>query len=710
MSTQQEIAGLGHSNTYKKFRYTLLTKDDDPLTLTHAPDGWKSGELTFIRDSFYKGVMESFSTNSLEFVKEARDFIKTAYERGGIDYEITIYIDILVNSTFKYQRYFTGKLDLSTYKIDSIKVSCEIIPTGFQNVVINRDDVEVNLLSDKFIGGGEGSMEQITSMPAKVTIPFYASTINGSWDGTYRSLSILPTGHYVPFSLSFTEFNEGECDSQEVDSTTKLFTASQDRTLVIYGNVNLELMSNNGVADFSIIMRLMKNGIALYSFTDSYTGVEEASSTLEVDKTITVEDGDELYFTMEIISSTVDYGLYYNNNTMSFLEQIGDILPAIDVYSFYIYEAFCRALQLISGKSSPFYSELLGRVDSSPDVYVEDGDSSLVVITKGLLIREFNIDNASIIVTLKDLFTSINGINNIGLGFESGKVRVEKESYFYDITENPNYPTESQRYLTTQIIDISEHLNSEMISKEVLTDYYANKIESGYNNFEYENHDGLKEFNTKSIYSTPIKSVKSTLSIISQYRCDTQGVNKLREKAFSDEPNEDVRGDNDVFIFDVKRGGEFDFIVKTDEDFEIVSGGIDPSQSYNLNFTPRRNLERHGNRIRGMQLADGDEIQWISSGKNTKLITKKSTESIKYENGDILINDLDKSYWKPEAYLFDAPINESIISAIQSNSRGVIKIGENKYGWILEVQTNNDEEKGQFKLLRVDLNNVKITV
>jgi len=710
MSTQQEIAGLGHSNTYKKFRYTLLTKDDDPLTLTHAPDGWKSGELTFIRDSFYKGVMESFSTNSLEFVKEARDFIKTAYERGGIDYEITIYIDILVNSTFKYQRYFTGKLDLSTYKIDSIKVSCEIIPTGFQNVVINRDDVEVNLLSDKFIGGGEGSMEQITSMPAKVTIPFYASTINGSWDGTYRSLSILPTGHYVPFSLSFTEFNEGECDSQEVDSTTKLFTASQDRTLVIYGNVNLELMSNNGVADFSIIMRLMKNGIALYSFTDSYTGVEEASSTLEVDKTITVEDGDELYFTMEIISSTVDYGLYYNNNTMSFLEQIGDILPAIDVYSFYIYEAFCRALQLISGKSSPFYSELLGRVDSSPDVYVEDGDSSLVVITKGLLIREFNIDNASIIVTLKDLFTSINGINNIGLGFESGKVRVEKESYFYDITENPNYPTESQRYLTTQIIDISEHLNSEMISKEVLTDYYANKIESGYNNFEYENHDGLKEFNTKSIYSTPIKSVKSTLSIISQYRCDTQGVNKLREKAFSDEPNEDVRGDNDVFIFDVKRGGEFDFIVKTDEDFEIVSGGIDPSQSYNLNFTPRRNLERHGNRIRGMQLADGDEIQWISSGKNTKLITKKSTESIKYENGDILINDLDKSYWKPEAYLFDAPINESIISAIQSNSRGVIKIGENKYGWILEVQTNNDEKKGQFKLLRVDLNNVKITV
>ena len=74
----------------------------------------------------------------------------------------------------------------------------------------------------------------------------------------------------------------------------------------------------------------------------------------------------------------------------------------------------------------------------------------------------------------------------------------------------------------------------------------------------------------------------------------------------------------------------------------------------------------------------------------------------------MLIIDLDLGYWLPEAYTFEAPVDETTIAALQANPRGVIKIGVDKYGWILEVQTNNEDNKGQFKLLRVDLNNVKV--
>jgi len=167
--SQQSLYGLGNSLANKQFKFVLSTKDDGNKTLKFAPQGWNESELTFIRDKVYKGVIESYSTNELTFVKDGRDFIQTAYERGGIDYDVNIYIYVLVNSTFKYQRYFTGKLDLSTYKIDSIGVTCEIIPSGFQNVVLNRDEIEVDMMSTKFIGGGENSMEYLYGVWEKVT-------------------------------------------------------------------------------------------------------------------------------------------------------------------------------------------------------------------------------------------------------------------------------------------------------------------------------------------------------------------------------------------------------------------------------------------------------------------------------------------------------------------------------------------------------------
>jgi len=66
---------------------------------------------------------------------------------------------------------------------------------------------------------------------------------------------------------------------------------------------------------------------------------------------------------------------------------------------------------------------------------------------------------------------------------------------------------------------------------------------------------------------------------------------------------------------------------------------------------------------------------------------------LKYENGDILVDDLEVGWYIPEAYICEAPVNEQTIAAIQSNPRGVIKIAKDKWGWILECQTNNETNK-----------------
>jgi len=716
LSNQEYISGLGHSLTNKKFRFTLLTKDDTPLTMNYVPMGWETGELTFMRDPFYKGVIESYSTENFEFVKDAKDFVQRAYERGGIDYEITIYIDILINSTFQYQRYFTGKLDLSTYNINSISVSCEIIPGGFQNTILNRDEIKVDLLNTKFIGGGKDSMAQITGIPKGLKIPAYSATQDAAW--TLSDNINLPAGsskHYPGMNVNSTEYEPSETTNQSIaiftgNPTEKFFVSSSDHELNINALLKIRLRSQTVAQNYTITINIYKNLSVIHSQSDSVTGVYAEEFEFTIDKDVTVAAGDELRLTV-VTSGTLGYIAEYNT-TLSVSEMLGDELLQIVSDSFPIYEFTTRILQLISGVASPLYSDLLGRTDSQPVSYASDGDVSLMIMTIGRLIRGFDYTLQTFNASLKDVFKTLNSIWNIGLGFENGKVRIEKEAYFFDITDNSDFPsTDSRPYKVNQILDLSDDVTNELISKEVLPDWYHNEIDSGYTNFEYENIQGLKEFNTKSTYATPIKSIKSKLDLVADYRYDTQGVNKLREKPFSTFPTEDVSGDNNVFGFDCKRGSVYDFDVKTDEDFDSVSGGVDPTQSYNLDFTPRRNLERHGNRIRSMQLAAGDEIQWMSSDKNTKLITQKTGETKpKAENGDILVDNLDLGYWIPEAYICEAPVNEDTIAALQSNPRGVIKIGTDKYGWILEVQTNNEDKKGQFKLLRVNLNNVKIVI
>lgn len=710
--SQQSLAGLGHSNTPKLFKYILSSTDYGVLTLTHVPEGWSDSELTFIRDPKYKGVLQEFSTNELKFEKEGRDYIQTAYEGKGIDYEITVRIEIQNNSSQQYQSYFTGKIDLSTYKINSTEVTVKIIATGFQNVILNREAMKVDLLNTKFIGGGEGSMEQITGMPTTLRLPAYSAQQQTDWLFNAQVDEIAsPYNHYLPMEINSDEFPSGQATEQTLEGTTPFFTSNATRTTTLKGNI-IVAFGSAIPANLSINIQLRKGITVLQTYTDTAFD-EQITFEFAVDEAISLINTDELSFVGVATHDGEEVELTYVTSGVTLSEDIGQDLSGVDLESFAVFEFFARILQLISGEVNPLESEFLGRTDSNPTSYGSDGDGSLMCKTKGRLIREFPIGQETFNANLSDAFNTVNGLQNIGLGFEvrSGvnKAVVEEEAYFFDISDNPNYPdTDSRPYITNQILDLSGIVTDEIIEKEVLPDWYANEIDSGYSKFEYEIVQGLKEFNTKSSYATPIKSVKNKLDLTAKFRFDTQGVNKLRAKPYDTDSTEDVNGDNDVFGFDVKRLGIF--TAKTNEDFSLVTGGIDPEQSYNLNFTPRRNLEKHGNRVRSMRLALTDEIQFLETDKNNKLITQKTGETgTKAENGDILVNDLTPGYWIPEAYSFEAPVNEETIAAIQANPYGVIKIASDKWGWILEVQTNNHRNKGEFKLLRTETSVLAVT-
>jgi hypothetical protein len=184
------------------------------------------------------------------------------------------------------------------------------------------------------------------------------------------------------------------------------------------------------------------------------------------------------------------------------------------------------------------------------------------------------------------------------------------------------------------------------------------------------------------------------------------GINKLRQLGITDNPTEDVSGDEDNFVLKSVRYGA-DWLVETDEAFGSVTGGVDANQSYNLQYSPARNVRRHGMNIRaGLEKNLGTFLKFLSKEKNTKLVTELAGEDSLSENASFQISTLDDPLWVPEAYVCKVPLDATDLATIEANLKGLIKLSSTKYGWILKISPDPDDRIAELKLLRANLDYV----
>jgi hypothetical protein len=104
-----------------------------------------------------------------------------------------------------------------------------------------------------------------------------------------------------------------------------------------------------------------------------------------------------------------------------------------------------------------------------------------------------------LIISLKDLLTSVKNIYCLGYGVERAGsrdvVRVERVSYFY---------RDKKIYEFDHCLSYRE---------EVAKDILYNELEFGYDKFLSSGFNTLDEFNTKHEYITPIKTNKAKLTV-----------------------------------------------------------------------------------------------------------------------------------------------------------------------------------------------------
>lgn len=670
-----------------RYRFYLQNATGGLLEID-APDGWNQSKYAIKREVKYWGVTRKISINDLIFLKASRDYVRDVYEGQGINALIIFTVTRLDDTTGGYISYFTGKLDLSTYKIEQIGVHCQVLDTSFAEKVNNRANQKVDIRKRISVEGYE--IPAFSNENPQLNLPAYSIKAWGTWTlGADADTSV--DLHHVPLQLISSDFDEAQ--SQPIEGSDPMFNNSTAiRTIRMTGQVSGSVMFSEEVPHSLFRINLNVNGAVdkTWSFTGSFS--DEINFGMTIDESFTVNVGGDISLTAQVVSA-ISAVTSYDLADIEISETLESVTGGyITAYPYY--EALLRVLQLITDDNDVMYCTKFGRTDSEVVTYASDGQ--LGHLTKGLYIRKAEGFNDTIPISFAETFASLSCLFQLGMGIETisgkDKVVIEELQYFFS---------------SSVILDLSARIQEETIGKEVIPTRHFNEINVGYNSYEYLTVGGLSEFNTKSNFSTVISALENKLDLVSKYRADTQGIILLRKNrnTAGGGENDDIKGDEDIFVIDSLRDGST-FLGRTDEGFTSVTGGADAENNLNLMLTPKRNLLRNGDIVRaGLQKNLGTYLRWQSSEKNTRLATQLTTEATPLlENADVLVNDLTEPFFLPEFYTLECVMYTDELEAIKDNPKGLIKIAPLKYGWIWDLEMGNEENKVSLKLLRANLN------
>ncbi len=288
-------------------------------------------------------------------------------------------------------------------------------------------------------------------------------------------------------------------------------------------------------------------------------------------------------------------------------------------------------------------------------------------------------------VNFKMLFKTLKALWNVGATIEENdgeqKVRIEELAHFFEDTE---------------VLDLSDRLNTLDIEQESLMEFQYAKIKTGYKKAEYEAVNGRGEYNVNHERTTSMPN-DTTFDNVSDYRADTKGLVDLIDEGKS---SEDAKGEDDIFIVKSQDGGA-DWDAETDENVQILNNtSLFQAGSLNLYFTPTRNLLRHDYIFRsGFDAALDTNIIFQKGDKAVTLQTTDGADDIT-ENQDILIDDLSDPLWDAIALTVEVDFYEADYQLIKANTKGYITLSSTLKGWILDLTWQLSNNRATIKLLK----------
>jgi len=500
-------------------------------------------------------------------------------------------------------------------------------------------------------------------------------------------------------------------------SEVYLFTNNNDETCIeaaeynIKGKYKIKIefnkfetygWSENAYAEFNLLKIKLDNtsvvlDTATLTTTTTVINFQEKHFIFELDRTFdlyeNIDIGEKIAMRVSVTSGLFSPDASLENAITKFdITQYSDSFINITIDSlcastntnaklYLVNETLSHISEYVTNNCLKVYSEYLGRQDSQPFSFLDDGCGGMLGLTSGLFLRRIEDvktdDNKPVFsLTFNEVINAVNCIYPLGFTIEQNGedevIRIEDWKYFYNDS-------------------IIADLGTVSVEKTPNLKLHFKNYKTGYSKYEAEEYNGLDEFLTEREYTTRLINHDAILERVCQFVASGYAIEITRRKGNTD--SKDWRYDNDTFIICLDRyyGG-----------LEVEQGNItndaniiDPATILNFRISPARMALQWFQYVTTF-LKSAKELIFSSGKGNTsaegELISECSIdENVLSEKQNITQSDFILNHdgiFIPELHTISGvPFTFQQYKSLQSNPHGLFayKCNETQlYGWLNE--------------------------
>lgn len=725
--------------SYEKRIYRFINNDTGAILgndtngkligAAYDPKNAENSERTLKRSTKTFGIYTELSKN-LIFTKDVAAFLRSAYSFKDIEANVTMEEWRIHPITEVVYLYSTNLFDFSEYSSDKLTVKIPFKTGGLNALIkaqlrekfelerlesINGEVIDELIKKDVALTSREifllsklkenesilrvNSQSQFTANGKKHRKSFPLEIISNSDIGNINEP--IPTPPDAEASVGATAqtsdlfYIDADIDHLgvrlQIDFSFKISEDSFFAGDVDDKNLYVRLKRYNNGNSFDFV----ENIATPTSITDNiFTHLGETFTYSGI-ITVDILAGESLSFVFEM---EADYGapgamvLDFEEIECSIKIEEDSIIEDTQTKAVVFKDIGEKQLQIITGKKNRYYSD-----------FYTNGEFKLTAATLGFWIRQFY--DKKIEWSIDGFLKTSNAIHNTGYTIEI-------------INDVETLVHEDMKYFFQEqtVIKIPNQVSD--LKRETAKEFYHSSLEFGYKKPSgdrlYEEAMGLDEYNTKNGFVNNITRVDKKYSKVSDARADGYGKEFARRKPQLNFPEEDTRYDKDIHLLDCKDGlgNALEERIWSDDFEEAPKNVYSPDTATNLRLTPWNCSERHqwffGS---GLIKHQEEKVRFSNGGGNTELVTKKTSEVERAENGDIIVSDLKKprfvNQWITFKHEVDYFLNEQIYGKTEVNGRMIpnyfFKVefinesGVKEQGYLFEVKPNKE---GFWKILK----------
>lgn len=692
------------------YRFTLRTPDSAITFGTENVRNWKDIEPGLTQNDTYKFIFRKF-TNTFEFTGFARQLIIQAIDNYGFDADVFLTIEVGNDNKerWSFEEIAVGlKADVSEIEIGELFCSVNFADNEFEALLMDNDDKKTNIdITESFNGV---ALPEIQSKRIRLhdrTLVFNSQILTENDESQH--VTTTPAGLTLPCNVKYKSDDNFKyvISGYNLDTPgTKEFYLQSDinRTIAFNFKFDFDIRADVGftTARWKLVLRQTSTIPAetiicsSVGYGGSYNNLSVGAAYMNINEeyntTINILEGESLELFLFIdISSFLTY-TFLRVNELSIFGTSNEYFDATTVECILPHELFSQLVAIYTGQENAFYSDFFGRTELG---YESDGVGAYMALLNGKMLRGFPFGECQFNTSLKEAFEALDSIFCLAGTIETigGQKRFKIEPY--------------ESLLTSSVIVKLGDMLSE-VERRVNDKMLIGEINVGYKELEFEELNGLYNFNGQFNFRTPLTIEGEKLDIVSKWIAGDVAIELTRRQTYELNPSKDFRFDKDIFIIDAKYvNNESPLIPITNEGFTKIEGIYAPEKAYNLNLSPKRNLLRWGWFISGcLTSKTSEKIIFTGGPNNPDLITQKTGEDEIIESADVIVSDFVRPVMLADMFtIAEARLTKEQWNAIEQSRGGLIEF-ENKgvrlFGRINEITFAINRKTANFELNRAN--------